>query len=120
MGYQQLIVQLPTQTVCYDYSSSTLVTGSSVKQQLCDQYNLEASSLILANLGGRILLDNAQLFTTSNTEQLSVHLRLRGGKGGFGSLLRSQGGRMNSQKTTNFDACRDLQGRRLRDVEAQK
>lgn len=33
------------------------------------------------------------------------------GKGGFGALLRGQGG---GHKTTNFDDCRDLNGRRLR------
>ncbi|KAF4717542.1 hypothetical protein FOZ62_004654, partial [Perkinsus olseni] len=39
-------------------------------------------------------------------------LGLAGGKGGFGSLLRGQKGR--GKKTTNFDACRDLDGRRIR------
>ncbi|KCV71156.1 hypothetical protein H696_02106 [Fonticula alba] len=39
-----------------------------------------------------------------------------GGKGGFGSMLRSQGGKMASKATTNFDACRDLSGRRLGDI----
>eukprot|EP00965_Chrysotila_dentata_P054567 1811201-Pleurochrysis_carterae.AAC.1 len=39
-------------------------------------------------------------------------LRLLGGKGGFGAMLRSAG--KNGVKTTNFDACRDLNGRRLR------
>lgn len=34
---------------------------------------------------------------------------LPGGKGGFGSLLRASG---RVAKTTNFDACRDLSGRR--------
>ena len=41
-------------------------------------------------------------------------LSLPGGKGGFGSLLRS----MNPKKTLadNFESCRDLSGRRLRTV----
>ncbi|GAB0493982.1 hypothetical protein MMPV_005270 [Pyropia vietnamensis] len=38
-----------------------------------------------------------------------------GGKGGFGALLR---GATAATKTTNFDSCRDLRGRRLRDVVA--
>eukprot|EP00916_Digyalum_oweni_P023275 GHVL01038658.1.p1 GENE.GHVL01038658.1~~GHVL01038658.1.p1 ORF type:complete len:266 (+),score=66.41 GHVL01038658.1:49-846(+) len=42
--------------------------------------------------------------------------RLLGGKGGFGSLLRGQKG--TSKKTVNLDACRDLQGRRLRHAKA--
>ncbi|KAJ3109911.1 hypothetical protein HDU96_007054 [Phlyctochytrium bullatum] len=47
-------------------------------------------------------------------------LRLRGGKGGFGSMLRAQGGKMASKKTTNFEACRDLSGRRLKTVNDAK
>ncbi|KAJ3329009.1 importin-alpha export receptor [Blyttiomyces sp. JEL0837] len=47
-------------------------------------------------------------------------LRLRGGKGGFGSMLRAQGGKMSSKKTTNFEACRDLSGRRLKTVNDAK
>lgn len=43
-----------------------------------------------------------------------AQLRLNGGKGGFGSMLRSMGGKMASKQTTNFQACRDLTGRRLR------
>lgn len=35
-----------------------------------------------------------------------------GGKGGFGALLRGQG--RDGKVTTNFDACRDLSGRRVR------
>ena len=38
---------------------------------------------------------------------LHLVLRLRGGKGGFGSLLRGAG---KQKLTDNFDACRDLQG----------
>lgn len=45
-------------------------------------------------------------------------LRLPGGKGGFGALLRGQG--RDGKITTNFDACRDLTGRRLRHVNAEK
>ncbi|KAJ3144467.1 hypothetical protein HK101_002681 [Irineochytrium annulatum] len=47
-------------------------------------------------------------------------LRLRGGKGGFGSMLRAQGGKMASKKTTNFEACRDLSGRRMKTVNDAK
>ena len=39
---------------------------------------------------------------------------LPGGKGGFGSLLRSIGAQI--EKTTNHEAMRDLSGRRQRDV----
>jgi len=41
-----------------------------------------------------------------------VLFRLLGGKGGFGALLRKQANK--GKKTKNFDAMRDLTGRRLR------
>eukprot|EP00933_Yihiella_yeosuensis_P080349 TRINITY_DN93758_c0_g1_i1.p1 TRINITY_DN93758_c0_g1~~TRINITY_DN93758_c0_g1_i1.p1 ORF type:complete len:451 (-),score=167.36 TRINITY_DN93758_c0_g1_i1:379-1731(-) len=44
-----------------------------------------------------------------------ILFRLLGGKGGFGALLRSQKG---GKKTTNFDAMRDLSGRRIRHAKA--
>lgn len=49
---------------------------------------------------------------------VQVLFRLLGGKGGFGSLLKFQGGMDLKKKTTNFDACRDLTGRRLRHSKA--
>lgn len=44
--------------------------------------------------------------------------RLVGGKGGFGSMLRALGAQI--EKTTNREACRDLSGRRMRDVNNEK
>jgi hypothetical protein len=49
---------------------------------------------------------------------VSVTARLVGGKGGFGTQLRTSARR--GAQTTNFDACRDLQGRRLRAVNGEK
>jgi len=43
---------------------------------------------------------------------------LLGGKGGFGSMLRALGAQI--EKTTNREACRDLSGRRLRDINEEK
>lgn len=45
-------------------------------------------------------------------------LKLPGGKGGFGSMLRAIGAQI--EKTTNREACRDLSGRRLRDINEEK
>lgn len=45
-------------------------------------------------------------------------LRVHGGKGGFGSMLRAIGAQI--EKTTNREACRDLSGRRLRDINEEK
>jgi hypothetical protein len=57
----------------------------------------------------------------SHPVELEVAVRVRGGKGGFGSQLRAAGGRMSTGKATNVDACRDLSGRRLSTIkEAQR
>lgn len=47
-----------------------------------------------------------------------AHLRYLGGKGGFGSMLRAIGAQI--EKTTNREACRDLSGRRLRDINEEQ
>lgn len=52
---------------------------------------------------------------------VDVCVRVRGGKGGFGTNLRAAGGRMSMGKANNTDACRDLSGRRLSTLkEAQR
>ncbi|XP_057584906.1 splicing regulator SDE2 [Hippopotamus amphibius kiboko] len=65
---------------------------------------------------------NGSLVNSSDTVQhgavYSLEPRLRGGKGGFGSMLRALGAQI--EKTTNREACRDLSGRRLRDVNHEK
>ncbi|TKR76577.1 hypothetical protein L596_017695 [Steinernema carpocapsae] len=63
--------------------------------------------------GGRIVQDWEKLPEEAN---IHVHLRLRGGKGGFGSLLRS----FRIHKSTNQLMCRDLNGRRIRDVKEEE
>ncbi|XP_002165931.3 UBL fusion protein SDE2 isoform X1 [Hydra vulgaris] len=49
---------------------------------------------------------------------VNAYIRVPGGKGGFGSMLRAIGARI--EKTTNHEACRDLSGRRMRDVNNEK
>lgn len=49
---------------------------------------------------------------------MTVVPRILGGKGGFGSMLRAIGAQI--EKTTNREACRDLSGRRLRDINEEK
>jgi hypothetical protein len=41
---------------------------------------------------------------------------IRGGKGGFGTLLKGQSRQAANKTTLDFGSCRDLQGRRLRTV----
>lgn len=51
---------------------------------------------------------------------LRVGVQLIGGKGGFASQLRAQGGRMSSNRPTNNDSCRDLNGRRMSTIKEAK
>lgn len=54
----------------------------------------------------------------TSSQDIHIALRLVGGKGGFGSMLRAIGAQI--EKTTNREACRDLSGRRLRDINEEK
>ncbi|XP_064174800.1 splicing regulator SDE2 isoform X3 [Anguilla rostrata] len=64
---------------------------------------------------GRLLGEDEELQTGG---WYRLEPRLCGGKGGFGSMLRALGAQI--EKTTNREACRDLSGRRLRDVNHEK
>jgi len=52
------------------------------------------------------------------TKIFDVKTLSRGGKGGFGSLLKGQPAV--KKRTNNFDSCRDLAGRRIRHVNQEK
>jgi hypothetical protein len=116
----QVILNTSPDTICLPFNSAQDTTVGDVKQRLCEDYTDGLGAVIVSSLGGKILSDDHVLFGSSNTEQLNLAIRLCGGKGGFGSMLRAQGGRMNAQKTTNFEACRDLQGRRIKTVNEAK
>ncbi|KAE8726820.1 Autophagy 6 isoform 1 [Hibiscus syriacus] len=67
---------------------------------------------------GHQLNDDSEISHSNAT--LNLSLRLIGGKGGFGSLLRGAATKAGQKKTSNFEACRDMSGRRLRHVNAEK
>uniref|UniRef100_A0A5S6R3J5 Sde2 N-terminal ubiquitin domain-containing protein n=1 Tax=Trichuris muris TaxID=70415 RepID=A0A5S6R3J5_TRIMR len=64
---------------------------------------------VSVRLNGRFVSDWR---TLKEDDPYEVRVRLLGGKGGFGSLLRSFGSQF--YKSTNQDMCRDLSGRRLK------
>nr|ACO10417.1 C1orf55 homolog [Caligus rogercresseyi] len=63
---------------------------------------------------GKALKQHVEDVSLSPNSTLEAVWGLPGGKGGFGSMLRALGAHI--EKTTNKDACRDLSGRRLRDI----
>ncbi|TGZ74486.1 hypothetical protein CRM22_000904 [Opisthorchis felineus] len=66
-------------------------------------------------VNGRLVSDLSQV---PKDAVVQTHYRLRGGKGGFGSMLRAIGSQI--EKTTNHEMCRDLSGRRMRDVNMER
>eukprot|EP00047_Mylnosiga_fluctuans_P014991 m.42599 g.42599 ORF g.42599 m.42599 type:complete len:429 (-) comp5735_c0_seq1:520-1806(-) len=76
----------------------------------------------------RLLLNGSDLDDSCEVQKENVHmlpplrllLRLDGGKGGFGSMLRALGAQRSGFETDNIDACRDISGRRLRHINDEK
>jgi hypothetical protein len=87
------------------------------------------SKYILTTHSRRSINHDNQPISTLLTSPTDTFISLRltvplcGGKGGFGSILRAQGGRMSSRKKNNGEAngsSRNLDGRRLRTVAEAK
>jgi len=104
------------------------LSGSSILLRLEEEELGDFVAILEVRMG--LLLSAYRLLNSCGREISEEYLRsgmmhpctvfingiLLGGKGGFGANLRRQGGRMGAKKTTNFDACRDLNGRRLKTV----
>eukprot|EP01062_Namystynia_karyoxenos_P066378 TRINITY_DN60325_c0_g1_i1.p1 TRINITY_DN60325_c0_g1~~TRINITY_DN60325_c0_g1_i1.p1 ORF type:complete len:325 (+),score=115.13 TRINITY_DN60325_c0_g1_i1:76-975(+) len=96
-------------------------TVGAVKRAASAVCGIPAAAMSLA-MRGRPVADDAHIAPLAGDcggLVFNCSLRLRGGKGGFGSNLRARG-KAASQKTTNFDACRDLSGNRIRHVRQEK
>lgn len=95
-------------------------TVEQIKHSVYNLTSIPVQDQVLNSMGGLMLMDKDAFDLQHPVHFLNLSGRLLGGKGGFGSMLRAQGGRMNAQKTTNFEACRDLQGRRIKTVNDAK
>ncbi|XP_035210338.1 replication stress response regulator SDE2-like [Stegodyphus dumicola] len=93
------------------------VNSDYVKSDLLEDFvtsNLDIYDFSLYHNGKK--LDRGS--DVSNGSTVYVSFSLPGGKGGFGSMLRAIGAQI--EKTTNREACRDLSGRRLRDINEEQ
>lgn len=88
---------------------------SSLKCEISLRYGIPTEDLYVT-INGKTIASNFVLKNCQNIVRIST--RLVGGKGGFGSMLRAIGAQI--EKTTNREACRDLSGRRLRDINEEK
>lgn len=64
---------------------------------------------------GKHLADE-EMVSLSSSMVVRASIKVNGGKGGFGAMLKSMAKKTGRKKTTDFGACRDLSGRRLRHV----
>ncbi|EOA20738.1 hypothetical protein CARUB_v10001061mg [Capsella rubella] len=97
--------------------SSPLAYGDQIKQRIFEHTKIPTHLQRLI-CGGYQISDESSVSLPDAT--VNLVFSLRGGKGGFGSLLRGAGNKAGQKKTNNFDACRDMSGRRLRHVNAEK
>ena len=108
----KLIIQnISNRSIYYfnEHSNKTIKT-------LYSELNLDKDNIYLIS-DGKLLKENYTLDDYDN-KIIEVRIKLKGGKGGFGSSLRLQ--QATKKQTKNFDACRDLQGRRLRKVNQER
>jgi hypothetical protein len=96
-GSESFILKIP------GFGSKVYENSEDITQYLFSQYGLQ----------------DFWLDQRPDSKIVSVRLRLRGGKGGFGSNLRAQGNKMSKKRAGN-ESCRDLSGRRIRSTNHAK
>lgn len=88
---------------------------SSLKREITQKYGIPIPDLYVS-INGKLVSDETNIENNQNVVRICT--KIIGGKGGFGSMLRAIGAQI--EKTTNREACRDLSGRRLRDINEEK
>ncbi|KAI3879440.1 hypothetical protein MKX03_014060 [Papaver bracteatum] len=119
--YNVLVKLFDGETATLKFTTPT-ISGESIKTHLQKITNIPKNQQRLVT-GTRQIHDETLIKISDKDGTFStINLlgRLLGGKGGFGSLLRGAGTKAGQKKTDNFDACRDMSGRRLRHVNAEK
>lgn len=112
---QIFVVSLTGKTITVDVGKLSCPVET-VKALIFDREGIPShlQRLVFAGkeLEDRKTLDECSIKREST---ITLSLRLLGGKGGFGAMLRAQA-KKKTHKTTDFSMCRDLSGRRLRHV----
>lgn len=108
-----LNVKIAGTRVKYDFNSDIPIPVHELKHRIEEKMGLLHDQYYIIYNGRLTQKDDI----CSNGYAIIVP-RLLGGKGGFGSMLRAIGAQI--EKTTNREACRDLSGRRLRDINEEK
>lgn len=107
--------RLPIQSISNHRSDVVEAISQALNQSPNEFYLIQNGKLLSSNGGD----DDGDCIDVKHLNgPICVHQRAFGGKGGFGSMLRAIGAQI--EKTTNREACRDLSGRRLRDINEEK
>ncbi|OQS06935.1 hypothetical protein THRCLA_01051 [Thraustotheca clavata] len=111
----QVIVELVPEraTICLSFAHEA-ITIDEMKQKLYAEKNIEND--VFRFMHGMKCLEDGFVPHSPQIIRAVLSNGLLGGKGGFGAMLRSQGKGAGQRQTTDFGACRDLLGRRLRHV----
>ncbi|XP_021748831.1 protein SDE2 homolog [Chenopodium quinoa] len=120
-NFIQFFVKLfDNKTLTLQFPIHQTLTPQSIKHQIESLTKIPTDSQNLT-LNGRFLSNSTPISPKSlSLSTIYLNFSLLGGKGGFGSLLRGAATKAGQKKTNNFDACRDMSGRRLRHVNAEK
>ena len=97
-------------------------SGREIKNCLSLEENIPADMIVI-QINGRLVGDHEIVVNIDRAAaaaaivvRATIANGLAGGKGGFGAMLRALAKQSGTKKTTDFGACRDLSGRRLRHV----
>lgn len=98
------------------YEFDICPSGKDIRSRLQASLDIGGECEVVLKIDGLDLDDNAILCEDMAVVQMTLNNGMSGGKGGFGAMLRSQAKQKGKTKTTDFGACRDLSGRRLRHI----
>eukprot|EP00298_Acanthocystis_sp_HF-20_P008134 c17493_g1_i1.p1 GENE.c17493_g1_i1~~c17493_g1_i1.p1 ORF type:complete len:348 (+),score=147.38 c17493_g1_i1:49-1044(+) len=107
---------------CFEIETDSInVSCKDIKQRVCDLFLIPVSEQYVC-IGSKCFSDTDILNNESLSMIFSINTRVLGGKGGFGSLLKggSTGYGFEKKKAVSLGACRDLNGRRVRNTENEK
>lgn len=108
----QILVHIfETETLAF---ASPAVCGSDVKDALAMRHGCPRDAFELSLDGCHI--NDEDFIPDEFGVVIRGSLSVAGGKGGYGAMLKHLAKQSGAKKTTNFGACRDLSGRRLRHV----
>ncbi len=116
-----LIFELPClPSLCTPYEEGSSVKVCELKNFLRFSQGFAGDDNFYLLAGSRVLRSESEEVVVAGVTIVRVLFRLRGGKGGFGALLRGSTVKIGAKRTDNFSAMRDLSGRRMRHVEAEE